>query len=315
MLSAIIIFITGVAVLLFSTQNLIFLAEKLSGKIKLSPLVIGITIVAIGTSLPELSVSGIAALQGDSGLALGNIIGSNISNVFLVLAIGILFGNIRIGTAKTQRNTLMMLLATNIFLFSIAVFHIPPISGLILLVCAVLFTSSEYFWGLRGRENEDKIMLDKQKNGSFNLRDVLFLSFCLAGIFAGGVATVRSVETLAAATGYSTTVLGLSLTAIVTSLPELLTTILSVKEHEEKISIGNILGSNIYNLLFIGAVVALITPIAVIPGSDWLFFIAATSILSVIVFYYKGRVIPKFVGILLLLCFFAFILNLTLSQK
>ncbi len=147
------IFLAGIIVLLISTRIFVDVATKISFYLRISPLIIGATVVALGTSLPELTVSIFAILRGDPGLAAGNIIGSNIANILLVFPIGILFGGIRIGTTKTQRNGIMLLAATVIF-FVFFKYFASPIAGVILIGLAVMFTIKEYQWGIVGRLHE-----------------------------------------------------------------------------------------------------------------------------------------------------------------
>ena len=242
-------FIVGTLVLLFSTEIFIRTAVRISAKLRISPLIIGTTIVAIGTSIPELAVSGIAAANNDPGLAIGNIVGSNIVNITLVLPIGILIGKLRIGTTKTQRNALLLLAVTALFaLPNIPAFPILS-SGALLLVLALIFTIGEYRLGIIGRDHEDAVRFHSRKNHHPHSVKLALVALSLAGIVLGGYVTVASVESIARLSGYSTTILGLSLTAIATSLPELLATIVSQEEHQAKITIGNVMGSNVYNIL------------------------------------------------------------------
>lgn len=301
------LFIIGAIFLLISTQVFIKQAERISVSLKLSPLIIGLTVVSIGTSLPELTVSIIAAFRGDVGLAMGNLIGSNIINVFLVLGIGILVGKLRVGTTKTQRNIYIMSGTTGLFLLLYFLGTPSIAAGCILLVLALIVTFDEYVWGVSGRNHEDAKMYAKRKYSRFSLVDVGKLSGALAGVVAGGILTVTSVEQLSVLLGFSTTILGLSITAIVTSLPELLTTILSQKDHQEKITIGNLIGSNIYNLALIGGIVLLFSSWKIITTYEIIMLIMATLAFAVIVMTNKGKVIPKLNGFLLLILFGAYI--------
>lgn len=310
MVYPLLIFTVGVILLLFSTEVFVKMAQKISLLLRISPLIVGITIVAIGTSLPELSVSLIAVMKNDTGLALGNIIGSNITNIFLVLPVGLFLGKIRVGTTKTQRNSFLLLLSTFLFVLIMTVFHFPPVAGLILLFTAIVFTLSEYLWGTKGREKEDKILFSKNAKYEFKSTDIIWFLLSLAGILTGGSLLVNSVEKISVITGLSTTILGLSLTAVATSMPELFTTIFSLRNKEEKMTLGDIIGSNIYNLLLIGGIIALTTPIVLIPGLDWIILLIATISLSLLIFVYKGRVIPKKYGVLLLMFFLLYILSL-----
>ncbi|MCX6794156.1 MAG: sodium:calcium antiporter [Candidatus Gottesmanbacteria bacterium] len=308
------LFVIGAILLLVSTQAFIKLAERISASLKLSPLIIGLTVVSIGTSLPELTVSSIAALRGDIGLAMGNLIGSNIVNVFLVLGTGILVGKLRVGTIKTQvgtiktqRNIYIMSGITGLFLLMYAFGIVNIIAGSILLVIALIVTFDEYVWGVRGRTREDVKMYAKRKYNRFSVFDIGKLCVSLAGLVIGGILTVSSVEKLSVLLGFSTTILGLSITAIVTSFPELLTTIFSEKDHQEKITIGNLIGSNIYNLALIGGIVLLFSSWKPITSYEVLMLITATLAFTIIVVGNKGKVIPNYVGYVLITLFGAYI--------
>jgi cation:H+ antiporter len=307
---SLVLFIVGVLVLLYSTEIFVRMAVRISAKLRISPLIIGTTIVAIGTSVPELAVSGIAAANHDPGLAIGNIVGSNIVNITLVLPIGILIGKLRIGTTKTQRNALLLLAVTALFaLPNIPAFPILS-SGVLLLVLALIVTIGEYRLGIIGRDHEDAVRFHRRKNHHPHTVKLVFFVSSLAGIVLGGYITVASVEAIARLSGYSTTILGLSLTAIATSLPELLATIVSQKEHQAKIMIGNIIGSNIYNMLLIGGIVRLFRSPQSIPVIEWLFLLMVTAGFFAIIRRFGGKVIPKWVGAALLGMFAIFLIIL-----
>ncbi len=300
----------GVVVLLLSTQTFVKLAKKISLALRISPLIIGTTLVALGTSLPELSVSLIATAKNDAGLALGNIIGSNIVNVLLVLPVGIVIGKLRIGKTKTQRNAVLLLGVTGVFVLLQLLAFPPLLSGLILITSALVVTMLEYSWAVFGRSHEDSVRFNSHKKERFTLGGFVSLILSLIGIITGGVLLVTSVEGISLITGYSTTVLGLSLTAIVTSLPELLTTIFSQEEGQEKITIGNIIGSNIYNLLFIGGLVTIFSPQMIMPAGNWVWLISTTICFVFILGHYKGKTVPKRVGVFLLVLSLIYLLTL-----
>lgn len=303
-------FIVGVLVLLYSTEIFIRMAVRISSRLRVSPLIIGTTIVAIGTSIPELAVSGIAAANNDPGLAIGNIVGSNIVNITLVLPIGIFIGKLRIGTMKTQRNALLLLAVTAVFALPI----IPALpflsSGVLFLALAAIITIGEYRLGVIGRDHEDAVRFHNRKHHHPPSVNATLLALSLAGIVIGGYITVASVEAIARLTGYSTTVLGLSLAAIATSLPELLATIVSQGEHQAKITIGNVMGSNMYNILLIGGIVRLIASPQPIPAIEWIFLLTVTAGFFAIIKIFSGKVIPKWVGVALLGLFAVFLLTL-----
>jgi len=306
-------FCLGVIFLSLSTQAFVKLAKNISLAFRISPLIIGTTIVALGTSLPELSVSLIALVKDDAGLAVGNIIGSNIINILIVLPVGILVGKTRIGKTKTQRNALLILGVTAVFVLLQSRFLPNLVAGLCLFALALIITMLEYQWAVFGRNHEDLASFKNRNDGRLAFRESVSLVFSLVGIVIGGVLLVTSVESLSVVTGYSTTTLGLSLTAIVTSLPELLTTILSQEDNQEKITIGNIIGSNIYNLLFIGGLVTIFSPTITLPIGDWIWLIATTICFVLILRRYSGKVIPKWVGAFLLGLSFIYLLTLKLT--
>lgn len=303
-------FLIGSLILLISTQFLVNYAKKISFALKISPLIIGLTIIAIGTSLPELSFSLTALVKQDVGLAMGNIVGSNIINILFVFATGILIGKLRVGTSKTQRNSLFLLLATVLFVI-LQLTQIPAkISGLILISSAVLITLIEYFMGVFGRKNEDKKMFTSKHKVEINSSVIFVPIFLIAGVIVGSLMAVSAIEEFSILTKISTTIIGLSLTAIVTSLPELLTTIFSQEEHQAKLTMGNILGSNIYNLLLIGGFINLLSGKNGIAIKDWIIMLSVTGFFLFILKRFSGRNIPKKYGVILLTIFIFYLINL-----
>jgi len=300
-------FIIGIVLLLFSTQKLVKLAERMSQVIRISPFVIGATLVALGTSLPELIVSAISAYRGDIGLAMGNIIGSNIMNILMVFPVGIFSGKLRIGTRKTQQNVLIMLGATMIF-FSTQFINVPKsTSGLFLIGLAALFSIVEYRLGVLGRDYEDSKKFKTMKSRSLDLTTIFFVPILLIGIIAGGFLVVDSVEMISKISGISTTILGLTLTAIATSLPELLTTLFSQEDNQEKLTIGNIIGSNVYNLLFVGGIILLFPSRFVVPLKDWIWLIGASFGFAVILSHYSGKKPSRWIGLGLIILLFIYL--------
>ena len=200
---------------------------------------------------------------------------------------------------------------TALFLLMYALGISSFIAGVILLSLALIITLREYSWGVIGRKHEDAKLFTKRKNSRFLMSDVGKLAGSLVGVVAGGTMTVGSVEQLSVLLGFSTTILGLSITAIVTSLPELLTTIFSQEDHEEKITIGNLIGSNIYNLELIGGIVLLFSSWKIITAYEIIMLTVATLAFAAVVVVNKGKVIPKYTGFLLLSLFVVYIYFLT----
>lgn len=308
MTEALLLFVLGMVILLFSTQKLVDLANKISRILGISPLIIGVTLVAVGTSLPELAVSMVAISRHDGGLALGNIVGSNIINILLVLPIGILVGGIRIGTAKTQTTTNILVGCVAIFT-ALRFFKLShPVVGLGLIGIAGLISFLEYRLGVNGRLHEDikwfKKLTAKEK---FRKIDFLLGAILIGSIVAGSSILVEAVEKLAILTNISTTVLGLTITAIATSLPELLTTVFSQQAHQEKITVGNLIGSNIYNLMLIGGLIMLFPTKTNISVVQWSWLVGTTVLFSLIVTKFSGSKPTRFVAIGLISLFIAYL--------
>lgn len=292
------LFVVGIVILLSAANEFITQSSLYSARFRLSPLIVGTTIVAIGTSFPELVVSVIAVLQGDAGMALGNIVGSNIVNILLILGLAFILGKIRIGTAKTQKNIWVMVSVSLVFMLM----HwtlIPLIPGIVMLFFFVAFTIMEIDWGIRGRIREDLFRVKRMFARPRPANGWLFL-ISLLGVISGGYITVSSAELLSAMLGLSTTVFGLSVTAITTSLPELIVTLISENKGQDKIALGNIIGSNIYNLSLIGGLLLLFPGQINLHPLIWVYFFGTALLALFIVTGFSGRVVPRWVGLGLL---------------
>lgn len=313
MLEILITLSSGVILLLFSTKIFVSLSKTLSQSLRLSPLVIGMTVVAVGTSLPELSVSTIASIRQDYSLAIGNIIGSNIVNILMIFSVAILIGNLRIGTTKTPRNTLVLLFITIAYTLTHHIQILPKQTlGLLFIISALGLTFVEYKWALFGRTHEDIGKFNDAESIRFSTGKIIMLLISIAGVITGGYFIVTSTEGLSLLTGISTGVLGLTLTAIATSLPELLTTIFAQEEHDEKMTLGNIIGSNIYNLLLIGGIIELFNKNPEVLQVNWLVLNLVTQLFAIIILVYRGKIVPKWIGATSLILFIAYILLETL---
>ncbi len=309
-------FFFGVIILLLSTQIFVRLSVKLSKAFRISPLVIGMVVVSFGTTLPELSVSITSSTTGNLGLASGTIMGSTIVNFFLVLPAAILLGdNLRIGTTKTQRSGLVLLFSVVLFLSlqKLGINHY--VSGALLILGVIGSNILEYKWGVIGRVQEDKPVIDLFKKEKATPDLILGIVFSVAAVTLGGLLIVTAMEDLSAISGYSTTVLGLTLAGIATSLPDLFTAVSSQKKDEDKLTIGHIIGGSIYNLLFIGGVTNIVGGTIDISITETAFLIGAVAIFLLILRFYKGRDIPKWIGIALLLMFFIYIYAVSLCLK
>ena len=313
LIPAIFSFSVGLIVMLLSAQVFLNITQELSVKWNFSPLFISLVIVALGTNLPELTVTLASLNNSDPGLAMGNIVGSSIANVTLILGISIFFGNIRVGTTKTPKNAVILLLLTSLFsVLMLSSVHVPY--QVILLLLAVVFAITyEYLLALNGRLHEDKKLLkliakinQKRKYKPKLVYLVLFLG-SLIGLAVGGQVTVTAVEDLSLVFNLSTTVLGLTLTAIATSLPELLLSVIATNKKENKVVLGTLIGSNIFNLSLFPAII-LFSTIGFkikkfITIKEVFFLLLVTVLFYTILKKYQGKVIAKKLGLLLILLF------------
>lgn len=303
-------FLFGVVILLISTQLFVKLSVKLSHILRVSPLIIGMIVLSFGTTLPELSVS-IMSHVSDSdgvGLASGTIVGSTIVNFLLIFPAAILMGeDIRVGTTKTQRNSLILIAAV-IFFLLMQKLNIPAvISGILLILSLFVTNFLELKWGIKGRVREDKTVMDLLKKEKVTADLIIGLIFSVICVTLGGLIVVVSMEELASMWGYSTTVLGLTLSGVVTSLPDLFTAVSSQRKDEDKLTIGHIVGGSLYNLLFIGGIINIIGGKMNLGLIESGFLFITAFLFFLILHFYKGKNIPKWVGMVFLLMFFIYI--------
>ena len=289
-------------------------SSSLARSVGVSPLIVGLTVISIGTSLPEFVVSLIAATQNTMGISIGNIIGSNIANIGLILGSGALLANLKVKKSWVYKEVPIMIFATIIFIiFARTGFEINRLEGAFLFFLLLLFLAYLSRLSLSEMRDFQEIQLISGDVAAKlnNKQKILYLVFSIAGIILlvfGSKATVTSGANIAQALGVDDTVIGLTLIAVGTSLPELATTIVGVLHKETDLVVGNILGSNIFNLLFIGGLVPLVRPI---PVSQSLFsvefpYLIILSILILPVMRTKWKV-HRWEGISLLIIYIVFI--------
>lgn len=308
-------FLIGLGLLWLGAELMIRNASRFASAIGLSPIIIGLSIVSLGTSAPELVVSVVAAVHKNSGISIGNIVGSNITNIGLILGVGALINPMKIKESWIQREVILMIFATLVF-FGLAYYgyQFSVTDGLILLFLMVLFlfylirfSAKEIIeFKLAGLTNSE-IQHQKISAG----RKMLFLILTLLGaavLIIGSELTVNSGKKIASNFGLSDMVIGLTLVAFGTSLPELATTIVAAIRKETDLIVGNVIGSNIFNILLIGGIVPLIHSV---PIDKFLF----TNQLPVLLFISVAiwplmRIrmdLKRYEGFLLLVMYFVFI--------
>lgn len=284
---------------------------RLARIIGISPIVIGLTVISVGTSLPEFVVSFLAALKDTMGISIGNIIGSNIANIGLILGVGAILTTLNVEREWIKMEVPLMILFTIIFsIFARTGYIVQRWEGIILVVFLTLFLI--YLFRSSGEggiplEIEGETASEPASPG-VKLR-LLVLALAGAGILIlGSKMTVDSARIIARAFGVSEAVIGLSLIALGTSLPELATTVVGIIRKENDLVVGNIIGSNIFNLLFIGGVVSIIRPIDIdvqLFRIEFPFLLAVSILLWPLM--YIGLNLKRMEGFLLLALYVIFI--------
>ncbi len=313
-LSALGIFIVGLVLLLYSSGWLVQGSVKLSFLAKLTPLFVGSVLIAFGTSAPEAGIGIMAAIRDHKSIALGNVIGSNIANIGLILGLCSLFRPIAIDKAVFKREIPIMLFAVILVYWLSFDLVIGRIDGVILIVFFLVFCFLSYRGAkLNFDENEIK---DFELKRVFKKRDSKFLAFfiivlALAGVVFGADLMVRSGVKLANIFGVSPWIIGITIFALGSSLPELATSLVAVVKRVSSISVGNIIGSNIFNILFVLGIVALIRPVTLNPRV-LKFEFPALLIFSFVCFtaLRTGYKISRREGLVLFLGYIAFIVIL-----
>lgn len=251
----ILLLIIGFAMLVKGADWFVDGAAGIASKLKIPQLVIGLTIVAMGTSAPEAAVSITASLKGNSGIAIGNVVGSNILNVLLILGIMALIVNVAI-----QKSTLMVeipyMIVITLVLMGMGMTggQVSRPEGGILWVLFIAYFG--YMFYLTKNKKDEEV---EEKRSGWKL--LLFMVIGIVLIVMGSNFTVDGATEIARAIGISERFIGLTIVAFGTSLPELVTSVTAAKKGNADIAIGNIVGSNIFNILFILGTTALITPI------------------------------------------------------
>ncbi|HSG81477.1 MAG TPA: calcium/sodium antiporter [Gemmatimonadota bacterium] len=313
MLTALLILIVGVLCLFAGGHLLVRGASQLALRLELSPLFIGLTVVAFGTSLPELMVTFLADLRGAPEIAVGNVVGSNIANLGLVLGTAALVAPLSLHSTKIVRDLAISIAATVIVALLALNGHLGRAEGVALLLGLTAYV----LWSYRGATTTAEISLETMLSVIPALyalvrqpgvvRSTLMVTVGLAVLLAGANWAIDGAVEVADLAGLRTEVVGLTIVAVGTSLPELTTSVVAAWKRESDISIGNILGSNVFNLFGILGVSATTKPLTIAPHilSYDLPIVVGFSLLC-LPMVMTGRRISRGEGLLLLVCYIAY---------
>lgn len=257
---AVIKLLAGFILLFFGGDWLVDGGVALARRFRISPLVIGMTIVAFGTSAPELLVSLISAIKGSAGIAIGNVVGSNIANIGLILGLTALICPIETDNSKVIRHGSIMIAASLLLMVFALKSGITRIEGLTLFAGIILFTTISV---RKGRTQPQEADIDSHEGKSMTVLAAIGLIVLSCAMLAFGAdILVDGATTIASAIGVSDKVIGLTIVALGTSLPELAASVAAAFKKQMDISIGNIIGSNIFNILCVLGVSTSIKPIS-----------------------------------------------------
>ncbi|SHK10532.1 cation:H+ antiporter [Hathewaya proteolytica DSM 3090] len=271
-------------------------------------IVIGLTIVAMGTSAPEAAVSITAAIKGSADITIGNIVGSNILNILIILGITAVIIPVAVQKSTLKIDMPYMILASVVlFITGWTGEVVGRMEGIIFLVFFIGFLA--YLFYISKNNREEDTGLDKRPMWKL-------LAFSLLGLVLivwGSDVTVDSATTIARVLGLSERFIGLTIVALGTSLPELFTSVMAAVKGKADIAIGNIVGSNIFNILFIVGISSLITPVPFAPNFLIDTVISAAAALLLIVCVAKKKLLERWAGVLMLLCYAAYFAYLSLG--
>ncbi len=297
----------GLVILLIGGEFLVRGAITFAKSLKVSPLIIGLTVVSFGTSAPELLVSLQAALNGSPDLAIGNVIGSNIANLALVLGLTVLILPMVVDKSSLFLNWLVMIVATLLFyVFSITNQKIVFWEGLILFSSLIVYLLYFFFNSSATASHSE---IDDNKNDKIWIALIYFISGSV-GLYFGAKILVSSAEIIAIdVLGISEAVVGSTIVAFGTSLPELVASSVAAFRKQPGISIGNLIGSNIFNLLAVIGITSIITPVSVYETFlqfDFYWLIIISIIIGPVLMLFKK--VGRIIGFFLLLFYIAYIL-------
>ena len=327
---AILLLLVGFAALIKGADWFVDGAAGIAAKLRIPTLVIGLTIVAFGTSAPELATSLISASEQSVGIAIGNILGSNICNILLILGLSAAIAFLPIHKDSLKVDLPVLLIASVLLIvFGVTGNEINRIEGGIMAAILAAYTAYLVINALKNRdkaeeeasENQEEsaeeeqkgfnAWYDKMKGFTWFLGVILVLG--LGVVVGGAMMAVEGAKTIAGMLGVSENIIGLTVVAIGTSLPELITSVMAAKKGETDIAVGNIIGSNLFNILLVGGLSAVVFPLPFAPDgnsflTDGIIALGAAVILAVFA-YLPGHKLKKWQGIVMVagaVAFYAF---------
>ena len=307
------LFVLGLGFLVKGAGFLINGATSLAKHLKVNDLVIGLTIVSFGTSMPELVVSLIASIKGSSGIALGNVLGSNIANTLLILGVSAIIVplTVRRSTALSEipysiiAALLLGFLANASFIETDTRLEITRFDGVVFLIFFVFYI---YYTFFISRDREGENITSKYPDKGLNFSIILIITGIIM-LFLGGRWVINGAIKMASALGISEGIIGLTVVAVGTSLPELVTSAVAAYRKNMDIAVGNVIGSNIFNIVFILGICSLVRPLPFesINNGDIMVVVSSAMVLLIALIAGKRYTITRAAGFFFLLAYIAYI--------
>lgn len=310
-LKSVVLIIVGFVLLIKGADFFVGGASGIAEKFKIPQMIIGLTIVAFGTSAPEAAISISAALQGTTGIAIGNVLGSNLLNVFLILGITACIVPLHI-----QKSSLTFDMPFNVVI-SLVLLAMGFFLGKLNLVCGIILWIFMIFFMVKLLKDAKKGMAEAAEEEPTQTKNIfLLILFTIGGLAAvvfGSNITVENAKVIASLLGMSDRLIGLTIVAFGTSLPELITSVTAARKGNADIAVGNILGSNIFNILFVLGTVALIAPVEF--ASAFLFdaILCIVSMALLMLLCYKKQILSRKGGAVMLACYAAYFVYLLVA--
>lgn len=313
------ILIAGLVVLVVGGEFLVKGAVGFSHAMKISPLVIGMTVVAFGTSAPELLVSLQSAMGGNPGIAIGNVVGSNIANIALVLGVTVIIFPILVDKQTTRIDFPMMMLSTLMFFYFASDGELSLVEGVILFTSVVVFTTLLITNSRKKTKKKQEADEEELKNEPF-WKSSVFLALGFVGLYFGAGWFIDGAVSIAnyflEGNPDKDTIIGVTVVAFGTSAPELVASCVAAYRKETDISVGNLIGSNIFNILVVLGLTSMVKPIEVtaeVIEFDMIYMIGIAILLMFILAI--GKKIGRLKGMILLLSYIAYIAIILLRVK
>ena len=311
--------------MLLSADFLVDSSVAIAQRAKISNFIIGLTIVGMGTSSPELFVGILSALHGNGDVAMGNVVGSNIANILLILGVSAVILPFSIESMTQRRDIpfgifasiLLLLLSSDKLIPGMLENTVSRIDGVVFLILFVAYMACVIL-GKKKSSNQAQLEVDEATKSKFTGKNRLMLwaivVASLAGLIYGGNLFLDSAKNLARSWGMSEAVIAITIVAVGTSLPELITSIVAACKNNPQLALGNVLGSNVFNILFVLGLSATIKPITIVDINivDYLVALGASVMTYLVVFTFGKHRFDRIEGIIFLLCYVGYTAHLLL---